>query len=139
MELFERMMEKMNKERIENSKNLTLGALLEKLSNFEDYKEVILSTGDFLKNSYDSYRGYYEDISIEPSTENEDNMTVGKLEELVNRALSDGTMYGYKGGDFDIESSTLVWVAFYGCTGQMLVDLQEIDGKVVAITKYEEA
>ena len=138
MDLFERMMEKMNKERIENSKNLTLGALLERLSNFEDYKEIILSTGDFLKNSYDSYRGYYEDISIEPSTDNEDNMTVGKLEELVNKALSDGIMYGYKGGEFGIESSTLVWVAFYGCTGQMLVDIQEIDGKVVAITKYEE-
>ena len=138
MDLFKRMIDKMDKKRIENSKNLTLGTLLERLNYFEDYKEIILSTGDFLKNSYDSYRGYYEDISIEPSTDNKDNMTVGKLKELVNRALSDGTMYGYKGGEFDIESSTLVWVAFYGRTGQMLVDIQEIDGKVVAITKYEE-
>ena len=82
-----------------------------------------------------SYRGYYSDLALghEPVPE---LVTVGQL--LKRFEDADGrTFTGYKGGDFTMHRKTLVWVASYGNTGRMLVDIQSKDGVTTIITQED--
>lgn len=95
---------------------LTLGELVDALRGVQSIEHdliVKLEWGERLVNIEDlgSYRGYYEDIAIEPGGNAE--LTV---EETVNM-LSDAigrTYEGYKGGDFTMRADTAVWAAHYG-------------------------
>ena len=83
----------------------------------------------------ESYRGYYEDLSLDYSS-NEKPITVKQLLEMFEDA--DGSTYtGYKGGEFTMHRKTLVWVAPYGDTGRMLVDIQSKKGITTIITKED--
>lgn len=56
-----------------------------------------------------SYRGFYDQLAFEPTK----NVTVA---EMLKDALSAlGTTYeGYKGGEYRMGGSTIVWLAEYG-------------------------
>jgi hypothetical protein len=82
-----------------------------------------------------SYRGYYEDLSLDYRA-NAEPLTVKQLLALFEKA--DGqTFSGYKGGDFKMHRKTLVWVAPYGSTGRMLVDIKNT-GTVTTVCTEEE-
>jgi len=66
-----------------------------------------------------SYRGYYEHVGIEPG-----ETTVEALLTELERKVGT-TMHGYKGGDFPFEDRCLVFVAYYGSTGDKLIGFDE--------------
>lgn len=68
-----------------------------------------------------SYRGYYDQLAFEPTT----NVTVGEMLDAAESALGE-TFTGYKGGDYTMGEYTDVWIAHYGECGDgishMLLD-----------------
>ena len=64
-----------------------------------------------------SYRGYYSDLALEPTT------TPIKVNQLIDQleAVIDTELTGYKGGEFLMLADTPVWVSHYGTTGSALV------------------
>ena len=82
---------------------------------------------------FNSYRGYYRFLAIDYG---EEPITVAGL---LNKAkFADGqTFSGYKGGDFFMSRKTLVFVAPYGETGRMLVDITT-NGNVTTIHTAED-
>ena len=138
-----KMIQRMSEERIENADNLTVGALLEQLDSFEENKKLRLSTGKFfsLSGEFDSYRGYYEDLAIDKdqATDESTASTVFDFKKVLNNALEQGEMYGYKGGDYSIDESTLVWFGSYGTTSGSLkiVGVYEIqDSEAPGLSDY---
>ena len=87
---------------------------------------------------FGSYRGYYEDLYIDV-TDEENTITVKDLLLLLDQALSKGEMYGYKGGDYTIDKNTLLWFSKYSeCFGVFPTDVIEFENKAIIITKHEE-
>ena len=84
----------------------------------------------------DSYRGYYEDLSLDYDDRGKE-ITVKQLLELFEGA--DGKTYtGYKGGDFAMHRKTLVWVAPYGHCGRMLTDIKDENGITIICTQDDD-
>ncbi len=84
--------------------------------------------------SLGSYRGYYEELSLEYGSKAGD-IKVGQLLRMFECA--DGSTYiGYKGGDFTMHRKTLVWVAPYGSCGRMLTDIKS-EGEITTIYTHE--
>lgn len=74
----------------------------------------------------DSYRGYYEHVSIEPG----DYVYAGDL--LAHLESQVGTtMTGYKGGEYKFDLGCYVFVARYGCTGPFLAGFDDLTPVVV--------
>lgn len=83
-----------------------------------------------------SYRGYYEDLSLDYDSDAK-SMKVKRLLKMFE--VADGSTYtGYKGGDFTMHRRTLVWVAPYGNCGRMLVDIKNKNGTTIIITQEDE-
>ena len=80
-----------------------------------------------------SFRGYYEDLALDYA-EGCEPMKVGRLLSLFENALGQ-TFTGYKGGDFAMDNTTLVWVAPYGDTGRMLTDIKSEEGVTTIYTQ----
>lgn len=127
----------MNNSRKQNAGNLTIGEMLKKLESFDDDEKVTFSDGKFFDGTYGSYRGNYEDLYIGWYDEDHGFNTVGHLKESLNKALNDGGMTGYKGGEFGIYTDTLVWFATYGSCGDMIIDIQKINNEIYVITKED--
>lgn len=82
-----------------------------------------------------SYRGYYSDLCLDYDSDAKP-MTVKQLLQMFEEA--DGSIYtGYKGGDFTMSRKTLVWVAPYGDTGRMLVNIQGKPGITTIATQED--
>lgn len=62
-------------------------------------------------DGFHSYRGYYHHIAIEPTDENVP--TVEEFKEAINDAIHQ-TFEGYKGGFFQMNEDTPVWIAYIG-------------------------
>lgn len=120
-----------------NSDILTIGEMLDKLNQFEDDQTITFSNGLFFDGNFGSYRGYYKDLYIGCDSENRGLNKVGKLKEALNDALRIGFMVGYKGGEYPINEDTLVWLADYGDTGDMIVDIQKINDEIFVIIKKD--
>ena len=115
--------------------HLTLGDAIAKLRKIDsgaivkfDYDES-LSPADV-----DSYRGYYEDLAIEPS---ETQCRVLQLLSMLESALGE-TFTGYKGGDFLMKEDTPLWCADYGDCGRAITGLRVEGREVVLETKDTE-
>lgn len=89
---------------------MTLGKLIEYLDTQGD---------EFVENlsSPDSYRGYYCDLAFEK------NGTFTMASELKKECqLLIGMVFtGYKGGEFEMNESTPLWIAEYGKSGEKLM------------------
>lgn len=116
---------------------LTVEELQQKLEMFSDDREIHLTNGYHLEGGFDSCRGYYHDLCLEITDVSPGGTTVADLKNILNAALEQGEMTGYKGGDFKIEGSTDVWVGTYGTTenSSMIVNVVEADGNVYVVTK----
>lgn len=123
--------------RIENATNLTIGEAIQKLNSFSESDKLLFSNGHYFDGTYDSYRGYYEDMYIGWDDEDKGFNTVGKLKEVLNDALDVGVMIGYKGGEFSIAEDTLLWFSTYGDTGYTIVDIQEFNGQIFVVVKED--
>lgn len=124
----EEFMQMLSNARKENCGNLTIGKALEQLRQFPKDCVIVLDKhgfkqidsencyyddiqGDlYLKNYFDSYRGYYEDGYIGISTKNR-HLTVENLIELLKVSKEKGVMYGYKGGEYAINDNVVLWLS----------------------------
>lgn len=104
---------------------LTLGALIEQLKTMGD--TPITGLGDL-----HSYRGYYEDLSFEPTSE---AVPASKLLDDCRDAMGQ-EFTGYKGGEFVMGTRTPLWVAPYGCCGKKLMAVNP-DGSITT-AEYED-
>lgn len=59
-----------------------------------------------------SYRGYYHCLAFEPM----EGVTVAQMLEDAKNAIG-STYEGYKGGDYEMDGNTSVYIAHYGSTG----------------------
>jgi len=100
---------------------ITLGELIQALYLIDENAEIDLA-------SPHSYRGYYNELALEPRW-SKAWILREELETIIDTELT-----GWKGGEFLMESSTPVWVAYEGSTGQQLIDIG-IRGNI--ITKEE--
>ncbi|MCA1021540.1 hypothetical protein [Halobacillus litoralis] len=137
-EFFEKLLERVNELRIDAADNLSIGDLHGELSKYNDDREIIIDDGTFFDGEFDSYRGYYQDLALGFEWKDQELNTVGSLKEMLEKALKIGGMHGYKGGNYRITPDTLVWLANYGSCGKMIVDLKEIEGRLILITKEDD-
>ena len=109
-------MARINSERKASAANMRLGQFIEALAACEPSLPVVLEDGRGV-HGFQSYRGYYEDLSIQPREMSKDVVEV--LAEA--RACLGECFEGYKGGDFYMSKDSLLWVARYGETGGNMV------------------
>jgi hypothetical protein len=64
-----------------------------------------------------SYRGYYDDVAFEPAGE---KMKVCDLIAICKSAIGK-TFEGWKGGSFEMDETTPVWIAERGESGKRLI------------------
>lgn len=76
-----------------------------------------------------SYRGYYDELALDPSEES----TVAEVLADAKEALGGRAFTGYKGGEFVMEPYTAVWLAMYGSTGDGIAGFVTKGGKLDAI------
>lgn len=119
-----------NRER--SNYHLTLGALISKLKDFDQSKEVQFDVGGY-PDSLHSYRGYYSDLAFSAT---EKVVSVGDVLIEANKALNTA-FQGYKGGDYLMTESTPLWKSEYGTSGEneAIMNIIEMNEKVILITK----
>lgn len=100
------------------SYHVTLGDLIKGLAGLDQAAPITDGDGRGL-GDFDSYRGYYADLAIEPA---DAVGTVGDLLAKARAALGE-TFTGYKGGDFTMGEEAPLWIASYGCCGPALVSI----------------
>lgn len=144
--MFDTYLNSNNKEMHKNLGTLTLKNILYGVQYMEDDLEVIIGDydgkGSFefgLDGNYCSYRGNYSDIAlctIYKGHLDYKPFTVGDLKDTVNKAIEEGTMVGYKGGNFPITEDTYVYISNEGInSGLVLSDITCEDNKIVLILK----
>lgn len=113
---------------------LNLQQLIKKLESVDKSKQLITDSKHPLDCTYDSYRGYYEDLAFGYYEQNE---KIIKVEDFLNSAKSaiNEYIYGWKGGEYIVNLGTLVWIANDGeNSGIQIVDVQEDEFIVTLIT-----
>lgn len=107
---------------------VTLGKLIETLESLDPNR---LIQGIVEPHSY---RGYYSDLSFEPTAEMQ---TVESALRIAKECLGE-KFIGYKGGDFYMIKNTPLWIAHYGCCAERLMGLDTTGNIITLITKPEE-
>lgn len=89
---------------------MTLGELIDTLELADPALVLPLGFG----NPH-SYRGYYDELAFEPK----EHVTVSEM--LADARSAIARVYtGWKGGEFQMDENTDVWLAEVGCTGETL-------------------
>lgn len=100
----------------------TVGALLQALEKCPSRATVLFDFAGFRPGDFDSYRGYYECLSIEPRSPEQKMPVTGnhiepetvaafflRLTEMIGKHIT-----GYKGGEYLVTKETAIWVSYYG-------------------------
>ena len=85
---------------------MTVGHVLAALKRLDHDGNIQFDFGGFYPYGLNSYRGYYEDLSIGYGR---DPMTVKQFEALLLGAIG-RNFVGYKGGEYEMGKSTFIWV-----------------------------
>ena len=109
----DKMAKQWQRERSETQ--MTLGKLINMLEAMSEGAEVAN-----LRSAH-SYRGYYVDLAFEKG---KGTRTVADLLDECKAAMVK-VFTGYKGGYFDMNELTPIWIAKYGCCGLKLMNLYE--------------
>lgn len=111
---------------------MTLGKLLEALRSVPP--ETLVVFGDSMSPDplIASYRGYYQDGAIDGI---DTPVTAGELVASYSGQLGT-TMEGYKGGDYPIDESVVLWRSPYGEASDLAIMNTFVgDGVMVIVTK----
>ena len=110
-------------ERLQNSRQLTLGDLIRRLEALPlasdrwgepmPEKKVIFDFCDFAPHWLDSWRGSYAELSIVPTDDYGERPTAEAFLAMLRAAVGQ-TFQGYKGGDYVMGADTPVWVSRHG-------------------------
>lgn len=119
-------------------KRKTIDQILEFLQELSSNKPIKTNIPYYenVANEYGSDRGNYQNLYLKLGS-NADNIDSETLINLLNNALDDGVMYGYKGGEFDIHEDTLVTLGSYGNVGKYIIDIKEEDDCVRLIAELD--
>lgn len=110
---------------------MDLGNLSAELSIVPSDTPVRTEDGFGLEGPH-SYRGYYDQAAIEPTTQ---GLNAGELEKVIDDFIGT-TVEGWKGGDFYMDVDTPVWISHEGSASQQaLVGTEMRDGVLVLITE----
>lgn len=123
------MMARVSEERKASATNIRLGDFIDTLAKCDQTLPVEIDTGGSVDH-FDSYRGYYEDLSAVPTD------GPRSVEHVLAKArdVLGAVLVGYKGGDFPMHRASIMWVADYGCCGRKLVGLRVESERVVVET-----
>jgi DNA/RNA-binding domain of Phe-tRNA-synthetase-like protein len=100
---------------------LNIGELIAALQRLDQHAEVRIDFAADYPGEVGSYRGYYEDLAIEFAQE---KCTVGELLQRLKNAVGE-VFEGYKGGEYQMNKNTAVWVADYGSMGRAITGVRE--------------
>lgn len=64
-----------------------------------------------------SYRGYYDELAFEPKADVSVDEMIKNCEDALKRPF-----YGYKGGTYEMDCSTPIWLSEYGDTGSEITE-----------------
>lgn len=130
----EGLMAQMSKERKASATNLTLGGFIDALEAVADKALPLTLANGYGVHGLTSYRGYYEDLALEPDPVPK---TVADVLAQARGAL--GQIYeGYKGGDFPMHRNTLMWVAGWGNCGDKLIGVTLEARRVIVETASDD-
>lgn len=104
---------------------MILGDILQELKENDVNMPIRISDGTYVRDEFGSDRGDYHNMYVGYNMQQEDEntiKTVGEMVNLLERAKIQGTMIGYKGGDYDIDDWTTVTVGIYGLSGDEVYD-----------------
>ena len=126
-------MARMSAEREASASNMRLGDFIDALAKCDPTLPVEIDTGGSV-DYFDSYRGYYEDLSAVPTN------GPRPVEHVLAKAREacGAVMTGYKGGDFPMHRASIMWVADYGDCGRKLVGLRTETNRVVVETASDD-
>ena len=135
------------RERLDKSDQLTLGELLAKLEaiapSLQDKSpEVIFDFCNYFPTGFDSWRGSYDELALEPSEAwwgyEGDPMSLDSFIKMCRETIGK-EFTGYKGGEFTMGKTTPVWVASHGNSGNTaLVDVIHDGYSVILVTGFRE-
>jgi len=98
---------------------MTLGKIIKVLETLPEDTEIH-GFGEL-----DSYRGYYSDLAVAPTSEKRPVFEV-----LAGCRAAMGEVFtGYKGGEYVMGSPTPIWYAHYGDTGRKIIGIGD-DGTI---------
>lgn len=101
------------------SENYNLGNLIDDLEKYPKYANVEIAPFCLYPTGLTSYRGYYSDLAITYSDSGK-TLNCGELLSICKKAV-DKEFYGYKGGEFKMSRKTVVWLAPYGRTTDVIL------------------
>lgn len=137
-DLIEEAKERLRKQRMANSDQLTLGELISKVERIANNKEedplVYYDFGGFSISDIASWRGSYGELALN-HTKDSDIRASGFLE-LLRSAIGQ-RFYGYKGGTFQMDEDTPIWVSNWGqyCS-TAVTDVLDMGYKIILVTGY---
>lgn len=124
-----------------NSKQLTLGQLLEKLEAIEPkHYRVVFAFGGLIPGNFSSYRGDYSHASLdfELLYRNWDYTPCVSVHDMIKKVKDTigSIKCGWKGGEFGMHEDTPIWVALHGSSpGSYLVDVKLRGVSIYLITR----
>lgn len=137
-DLIEETKELLRKQRMVNSDQLTLGELISKVeriaNNMEEDPLVYYDFGGFSTSDIASWRGSYGELALN-YTKDSDIRASGFLE-LLRSAIGQ-RFYGYKGGTFQMNEDTPIWVSNWGqyCS-TAVTDVLDMEYQIILVTGY---
>lgn len=138
----------------EKSDQLSLGMIIEKLKEIKKnekeiikkYKHeatVVFDFADTFPTYIDSWRGAYNELALNfvshsNCSHNEKEMTLTQFIDMLKKCIGK-TFTGYKGGDYEMDEDTPVWVANYGASGSTaVIDIIDNEYEVIILTGRRE-
>ena len=100
-------------------RNYNLGNLIDDLSKYPESANVEIAPFCLYPTGLTSYRGYYSDLAIMYG-DSSHALTCGQLLKECKKAVG-RKFYGYKGGEFEMSKNTVLWIAPYGRTTDVVV------------------
>lgn len=116
---------------------LTLGELINKLEKQPKDQLIYFDFSWLHPTTLHSYRGHYDHLALGFAIDQHPASTVTNLLKICEEAIGK-TFTGWKGGNFLMGSITPVWAANNGHTGNYIVDVRNIYGSTILITKYKD-
>lgn len=113
------------------AKTLTLGQIITHLEKFPPYAFIYFDFGGFSPSPPDSWRCDYSELAV--GYEMKDGYTVKEFLRSCRNAV--GLIFsGWKGGDYEMEENTPVWVDNWGkCTLTGITGFKILEGWKVII------
>ena len=129
-------MQVMNDQRKDSAQNLRLGDFIKILEERPQDQTISFDFCGFAPKKFDSYRGYYEDLSLSPSDETYSKVKVADVLADAKAAMGK-TFTGYKGGEFLMDADTLLWTSPYGEShSTAIIDVTGDDFETIIVTAW---